>query len=44
MTLSFPSPEFDDAVAAVCHGTGTEAEMRTLNALLRSNWCTEPTN
>ena len=28
MTLSFPSSEFDDAVAAVCHGTATEAEMR----------------
>jgi Concanavalin A-like lectin/glucanases superfamily/FecR protein len=37
MTLSFPSPEFDDVVAAVCHGSATEAEMRALNALLRSN-------
>ncbi len=37
MTLSFPSPEFDDAVAAVCHGSGTEAEMRALNELLRSD-------
>jgi hypothetical protein len=37
MTLSFPSPEFDDAVAAVCHGSATEAEMRALNALLRSD-------
>jgi hypothetical protein len=37
MTSSFPSPEFDDAVAAVCHGSATEAEMRALNRLLRSN-------
>lgn len=35
MTLSFPSPEFDDAVAAVCHGSASEAEMRALNELLR---------
>jgi ferric-dicitrate binding protein FerR (iron transport regulator) len=35
MTLVFPSPEFDDAVAAVCHGPATEAEMRALNELLR---------
>ena len=35
MILSFPSPQFDDAVAAVCHGTASEAEMRALNALLR---------
>ena len=37
MKLSFPSPEFDDAVAAVCHGSANEAEMRALNVLLRSN-------
>jgi ferric-dicitrate binding protein FerR (iron transport regulator) len=37
MTLSFPSPQFDDAVAAVCHGSASEAEMRALNELLRSN-------
>jgi hypothetical protein len=37
MTLSFPSPEFDDTVAAVCHGSATEDEMRALNALLRSD-------
>ena len=36
MTLSFPSPGFDEAVAAVCHGSATEAEMRALNELLRS--------
>lgn len=37
MTLFFPSPEFDDAVAGVCHGSATEAEMGALNELLRSN-------
>ena len=37
MKLSFPSHEFDDAVAAVCHGSANEAEMRALNELLRSN-------
>jgi len=37
MNLSFPSPEFDNSVAGVCHGSATEAEMRALNELLRSN-------
>ena len=37
MKLAFPSPEFDDAVAAVCHGSAVEAEMRALNELLRSD-------
>jgi len=37
MSLSFPSPEFDNVVAAVCHGSATEAEMLALNELLRSN-------
>lgn len=37
MTLSFPSPEFDDAVAGVCHGTANDAEMRALNELLRKD-------
>jgi len=37
MTLAFPSPEFDDAVAAVCHGSATEAEVWALNVLLRSD-------
>ncbi len=37
MTLEFPSPEFDDAVAAVCHGSASEAELRALNALLRAD-------
>ncbi len=37
MKLSFPSPEFDDVVAGVCHGSATEAQMRALNELLRTN-------
>jgi hypothetical protein len=37
MKLLFPSPEFDDVVAGVCHGSATEAEMRACNELLRSN-------
>ena len=37
MKLSFPSPEFNDAVAAVCHGSANEAELRALNELLRNN-------
>ncbi len=37
MMFSFPSSEFDDAVAAVCHGTATETEMRRLNELLRGD-------
>jgi len=37
VTLVFPSPEFDDAVAAVCHGSATDAEMRALNGLLRGD-------
>jgi hypothetical protein len=37
MSITFPSPEFDDAVAAVCHGSAPEAAMRALNELLRSD-------
>lgn len=37
MRFRFPSPEFDDAVAGVCHGSATEVEMRGLNELLREN-------
>jgi hypothetical protein len=37
MKLLFPSREFDEAVAAVCHGSGSEELMRALNELLRSN-------
>jgi ferric-dicitrate binding protein FerR (iron transport regulator) len=35
--LTFPSPEFDDAVAAVCRGEASEEESRALNELLRSD-------
>lgn len=37
MRLTFPSVEFDDAVAGICHGSATEPEMRALNELLRGN-------
>lgn len=37
MSLAFPSPEFDHAVAAVCHGSATEEQVRALNGLLRSH-------
>lgn len=37
MNLSFPSREFDQAVAAVCRGDALEEEMRALNELLRTN-------
>ncbi len=37
MTLIFPSSEFDDAVAAVCHGAAGEEQTRALNELLRSD-------
>lgn len=37
MKVGFPSPEFDGAVAAVCHGTASEAELRALNELLRGD-------
>ncbi len=37
MKLFFPSPEFDDVVSGVCHGSATEAELRALNELLRSH-------
>ena len=37
MNLSFPSRDFDDAVAAVCHGLAGDEQMRALNELLRAN-------
>jgi ferric-dicitrate binding protein FerR (iron transport regulator) len=37
MKLSFPSPEFDASVAAVCHGSVSDEETRALNELLRSH-------
>lgn len=35
MNWVFPSVEFDDAVAAVCHGEAGDMQMRALNELLR---------
>jgi len=37
MTVGFPSREFDDAVAAVCHGVASDEQMRALNVLLRQH-------
>jgi len=37
MNIAFPSPEFDEAVAAVCHGLISEGQARALNELLREN-------
>src|SRR3954467_4827843 len=37
MMLRFPSREFDDAVADVCHGAVAEEQARALNELLRSS-------
>jgi hypothetical protein len=37
MKIDFPSREFDEAVAAVCHGLGNSEQMRALNELLRAN-------
>ena len=37
MKLAFPSREFDEAVAAVCHGSASDEQMRELNQLLRND-------
>lgn len=37
MKIGFPSTEFDDAVAAVCHNSASEEQVRALNELLRSH-------
>jgi hypothetical protein len=37
MKINFPSPEFEDAVAAVCHGSATDGQARALNELLRND-------
>jgi hypothetical protein len=37
MKLGFPSGEFDEAVAAVCHGSVSDEQARALNELLRSD-------
>jgi hypothetical protein len=35
--MIFPSTEFDDAVAAVCQGAGSEADVAALHATLQAN-------
>jgi WD40 repeat protein len=35
--MNFPSAEFDDAVAAACLGTGSEADVAALHATLRAH-------
>jgi hypothetical protein len=37
MKIGFPSREFDDAVATVCHGLTSDEQARALNELLRNN-------
>ena len=37
MKIAFPSREFDEAVAAVCHGTASDDQARALNELLRGD-------
>lgn len=37
MKILFPSHEFDEVVAAVCHGSASDEQMRALNELLRSH-------
>ena len=37
MKIAFPSREFDEAVAAVCHGSASDGQMRALNELLRTD-------
>jgi ferric-dicitrate binding protein FerR (iron transport regulator) len=37
MKLTFPSREFDEAVAAACHGMASDEQARALNELVRSD-------
>ncbi len=37
MSLQFPSYDFDQAVAAVCHGTATDEQIRGLHQILRQH-------
>lgn len=37
MKLTFPSREFDEAVATVCHGAASDEQLRALNELLRGD-------
>ncbi len=39
MKIHFPSGEFDEAVAAVCHDLATDEQVGALNELLRGNVC-----
>jgi len=38
MKFAFPSREFDEAVAAVCHGSASDEQMRELNHLLLNDF------
>src|SRR5688572_16672891 len=37
MKIAFPSREFDDATAAVCHNLASDEQVRALNELLRND-------
>ena len=37
MKLGYPSREFDEAVAAVCHGSASDQQLQALNELLRAD-------
>jgi len=37
MKIGFPSSDFEDAVAAVCHGVASDGQVQALNELLREN-------
>ena len=37
MKIAFPSREFDEVVAAICHGLASDEQARALNELLRSD-------
>lgn len=37
MKITFPSREFDDAVAAVCHGSASDGQMQALHEVLRGD-------
>src|SRR6186997_3038952 len=37
MKIAFPSAEFDDSVAAVCHDSASDEQLRGLNELLRTS-------
>jgi hypothetical protein len=37
MKINFPSRDFDDAVATVCHGSASDEQVQALNEILRHN-------